>query len=558
MNTNDSFQAAGVSQQDATAGNVLLDLVAEGGDRVPCVHCAAQHAAEGSFAWTGVLIVIQVVALAGLGRVLWHLVQTNRQVDKRDRDPRLLSVLRMLLACGLSSYGASLVLLFWPTYWAVAVAFGVFAACAWRFAGQRAVFSHVLHAKRVERELEESFEQRSTELAELIADRTVDLESALRAADESSQSKSLFLANMSHEIRTPMNAIVGFTDLLEDDRTDPEKHREHVRTIRRNTKHLLSLINDVLDISKVEAGKLDVERIPTDVGRIVHDVRELFQQKAEQKHIELKVEIAKSVPAWVESDPTRLRQIVANLVSNAVKFTDVGTVRMTARYSAGEIWMTVHDTGPGMPRDVQKNLFRAFSQADASVTRTHGGTGLGLKISRDLAVLMNGDLSVESKVGEGTTFLLRIPAVAVGNDESGEENEEPVDPIALEGVRVLLVEDGEDNAKLARFCLTREGVEVERVENGQEALDRVSSDEDFDLILMDIQMPIMDGYEATRRLRDRGLSTPIIAATASALIEDRQRCIDLGCNDFIAKPYRRADMVAKCAQVLQAHERRAA
>jgi CheY-like chemotaxis protein len=246
----------------------------------------------------------------------------------------------------------------------------------------------------------------------------------------------------------------------------------------------------------------------------------------------------------VLSDPTRFRQIVSNLVSNAIKFTCTGRVVVRVRYKDSQLSVSVHDTGPGIDEETLGRLFRSFTQADASITRTHGGTGLGLKISRDLAVLMGG------KLGEGSMFWLRLPAEVI--QPAREQTIAPVehDAVPLRGARVLVVEDGEDNARLATFSLERAGAEVERACHGQEAVDLVRAGAEFDVILMDIQMPIMDGYEATRLLREEGCTTPIIAATASVLLADRDQCIDAGCDGFLPKPYKRAELVEQCRSMI--------
>ncbi len=409
------------------------------------------------------------------------------------------------------------------------------------------------------------------------------LEAANRALEESSQlaeratqAKSEFLANMSHEIRTPMTAILGFTDLLAGTLNTPD-HLEAVEIIRRNSNYLLALIDDILDLSKIEAGKLHVERIRCSPTGLLADVIALMQVRAAAKSIPLTLEYDGPCPETIVTDPTRLRQILVNLIGNAVKFTEVGEVRVVVRLveaasPAPRLLCEVIDTGIGMAPEQVARLFQPFHQADASTSRRFGGTGLGLAISRRLAGLLGGDIAVQSEPGRGSRFSVTVDtgslagialierpvqghAVATPTGASPRE----IGPPAPLNCRVLLAEDGYDNQRLVAFLLQKAGVQVTIAENGLAAMEMLltpvpgetpsaaASSEPFDVILMDMQMPVMDGYTATRQLRANGCKVPIVALTAHAMADDRQCCLDAGCDDYLAKPFDRTTLLALVA-----------
>ncbi len=389
-----------------------------------------------------------------------------------------------------------------------------------------------------------------------------DISAARAAAEAATRSKSEFLANMSHEIRTPMTAILGFTDnLLDPDLTESEK-LQAVHTVRRNGEHLLQIINDILDISKIEAGKLEVERIACPLGQTVAEVQSLMQVRADAKKLPLKVEILGAVPEFIQSDPTRLKQILVNLLGNAIKFTETGSVRLVARFVGGGaepyIQFDVIDTGLGMSEEQVGRLFRAFSQADSSTTRKFGGTGLGLNISKRLAEMLGGGIAVESKPGEGSVFRVTVATgtldgVRMVNGPSvltiaqPDPSAAPSGEVARLDCRILLAEDGPDNQRLISHVLKKAGADVTVTENGERAVDAALAARDqgdpFEIILMDMQMPVMDGYEATELLRQRGYTGPIIALTAHAMASDRQHCLDAGCDDYATKPINRQKLI---------------
>lgn len=395
------------------------------------------------------------------------------------------------------------------------------------------------------------------------------LEDARSVAEEASSAKSNFLANMSHEIRTPMTAILGFADILENEVGESAVVGDAVGTIRRNGEHLLAIINDILDLSKIEAGKMQAEMIESSLVDVVEESVRMFAGRARTKGIALDVAFTTEVPVRVETDPTRLRQILVNLVGNAVKFTDEGGVRVEVGMDdSGEagslIRIAVADTGIGIERSQLEKLFGAFAQADSSTSRRFGGSGLGLRISKLLARMLGGDIAVESVAGEGSTFVLTVAA----NERAGEArvSAEACRRInaaargeqrarvrgaaarALEGMRVLVAEDGPDNQRLLHFLLSGAGAEVKLVDTGLKAVEAIGAGSEFDLVLMDMQMPELDGYGAARRLRERGCGVAIVALTAHAMSGDRERCLASGCDDYLTKPIDREKLIEACVQ----------
>jgi signal transduction histidine kinase/CheY-like chemotaxis protein len=400
------------------------------------------------------------------------------------------------------------------------------------------------------------------------------LETARAAAQAGSEAKSAFLANMSHEIRTPMGAILGYLDLALGPEATPEERLDAAVTVRRNGAHLLNLINDILDLSKIEAGKMTVERVPCSPWQIAAEVASILRPKAFVKGIRLELDHDGPVPASVTTDPTRLRQVLLNLVGNAVKFTARGGVTVRMEMEGPALRVDVLDTGVGIrPEDVER-LFAAFEQADASTTRKHGGTGLGLAISRKLASLMGGSLSASPRDGGGSVFTLSIDAGDLSGVAMLENPAEVLScawpsrdtPPGQAGLRlagrILLAEDGEDNRRLLHHHLTKAGAEVEVARHGREALElaarAAAEGRAFDLVITDMQMPEMDGYETTRALRARGFTRPVIALTAHAMSGDREKCLAAGCDDYLSKPVDRERLLTACANWLSRRSRRAA
>ncbi|MBN1764708.1 MAG: response regulator [Sedimentisphaerales bacterium] len=359
------------------------------------------------------------------------------------------------------------------------------------------------------------------------------------------QTKSEFLANMSHEIRTPMNAIIGFSELLALDDLSTQQ-RENIVFIKKAGKQLLKVINDILDLSKIEAGKIEVEHISCSVDDVLKSLETCMLPAARSKNIEFDIITNDDVPRILRTDPLKLEQCLINLVGNAIKFTDTGHVHV--KVSLGErnhqsfILFEVEDTGVGIPEDKIGRIFESFTQADGSTTRKYGGTGLGLAITRKLAGLLQGKISVSSKPGKGSVFTLQIPAeedvntpeTCVIQDRYQYEPDDIQEEIKFNG-HVLVVEDNPLNQRIFISYLRMLGLEVALAEDGLKAIDAVN-EQTFDLIFMDIQMPYLNGYEATRQIRQMGVRTPIVAVTAFAMDGDAEKCYQAGCDDYLPKP----------------------
>jgi signal transduction histidine kinase/DNA-binding NarL/FixJ family response regulator len=391
-------------------------------------------------------------------------------------------------------------------------------------------------------------------------------EEALRnqtlAAERANSAKSTFLANMSHEIRTPMTAIMGYSEMLLESDPEGTERKEAVQAIHRSARHLLVIINDVLDISKIEADKMTVERIATNVPQIAADVVSLMRPSAIAKGVGCQLTFGDSVARTIRSDPVRVKQVLMNLVGNALKFTERGEIRLhvssIVKDEANIAVFEVTDSGIGMSNDQVRRIFEPFTQADDSTTRRFGGTGLGLTISKRLAEMLGGELSVDSLPGVGSKFRFTIDGGSLEGVEMLHGFTESLvavspelaecKPATLRG-RVLLAEDGPDNQRLISMHLRKAGAEVVVAENGRIAVDLARS-EPFDVILMDMQMPELDGYAATTELRSHGCELPIIALTAHAMAEDRDKCLAAGCSDYLTKPIEKKTLLLALAKYL--------
>ena len=409
---------------------------------------------------------------------------------------------------------------------------------------------------------------RHNELEQIVQQRTEKLEEtnrqlafALAEAEKTDRAKSEFLANMSHEIRTPMNSVIGFSDVLADENLTVEQMK-YVDLIRESSKNLMRIINDILDFSKIEAGQMDVEIVDCSLGGLLTTIESLMRPQATEKHLGFEVRTSYDLPVQIRTDSQRVRQCLINLVGNAIKFTEQGHVHLNVSLEQIDdqhfIRCDVEDAGIGIPPNKQEMIFESFTQAESGVSRKYGGTGLGLAISKRLAGLLGGELTLRSEDGKDSVFSLMIPA---GLDvksqpvldlfriaDKSSYGLDKIGDVKLSG-RVLVAEDSPINQTLIKLLLEKIGLNVTMVKGGEEAVNKATS-ESFDLILMDIQMPNMNGYDATKALRKQQINIPIIALTAHAMEDDEEKCLSAGCNGYLSKPVDRKQLVRKLQKYL--------
>ena len=408
----------------------------------------------------------------------------------------------------------------------------------------------VLEQKSLELwEANEALRSLTSELQQKVDKRSVDMVQALEKEVEANKAKSEFVSMISHEMRTPLNAIIGFSEILVSparakDLT-PDQTQHYIENIHTASKGLLSLINDILDMAKIEAGKLELEEIDFEHSKLCTQLFDTYKITAKSKPVEVKLELDEAIPDKLMGDPNRVSQVVNNLFSNALKFTDSGAVTLIAKLVKSsnkgiDVEYCVQDSGIGMSAEVMERLFQPFTQADNSMSRKYGGTGLGLTISRQLVEAMGGKIWVESKPGEGSRFSFKVryqPSLKIASQSKKRDSEEPIGK-RLDGFKLLLVEDDPINQELAKYLIESEGADLSIADNGLEAVAAIE-EAPFDLVLMDLQMPVCDGYTATIKVREHAEfdALPIVAMTANAASDVRDRCLEVGMNDFLTKPF---------------------
>ena len=405
---------------------------------------------------------------------------------------------------------------------------------------------------QVREEAEVQLKNHQLNLESIVTQRTKDLVVAKEKAESAEKSKGEFLANMSHEIRTPLNGIIGFGNILAKEELTP-KQKKQVNTICVAGQQLLGIISDILDFSKIESGKLDVEKIPTSMRNLFINLDSLMRPLAKEKGLAFEILRTGDLPEEILTDPVRLNQCLVNLINNAIKFTESGHVQVKVglekQHDVDILAFAVEDTGIGIAQDKQEVVFDSFSQADGSMTRRFGGTGLGLSITKRLVDLLGGTLSVKSSPGFGSTFSFTVPVGYALQDTHFIKASDSLDPVKHRDTTVrqqfkgdiLVAEDNEINQDLILLTLEAFGLSVTLADDGLKAV-KLATNCRFDLILMDMQMPNMNGYEATQRLREQGSNIPVVALTANAMKGDQEKCLAAGCNDYLSKPIDEADL----------------
>lgn len=549
-------------------GYWAIDYFTGEGAYMARTHCMVNAEGETDWAWVWILVGLNGAIIAGYTRIFLFWRRAYLAELAQDRNTKLMDLAWIFAFCACCGYVSSIMLFFWPGYRFLALALCPLAIFTWKFAWNLESFKLSLSAKRLERELNETLKEQNESLSRDIEIATRDLCRAKSEAEAANQAKSEFLSRMTHELRTPLTAMIGFLEIAMEER-EHEQCLEKLDTVQRNSKHLLGLINDILDMSRIESGEMTFEHIETHPARIAGEVVSLFAQRAEEAGTRLTCEIDPRVPGVVVSDPLRVRQVMLNLVGNAIKFTKEGEVRLSVAPMHNEddeidgLRIAVADTGIGMTNDQRACIFEKFTQASADVASKYGGSGLGLTITREIAQAMGGDLRVESEPGVGSTFecTLRVRAFVAGQDDvSPIDHIQPLSRDAMERLaqqaRILMVDDVQENIMIAQYYFEKLGVQIESASNGEVAIEMIERVSDvggaFDLVLMDVNMPMMDGVECLRALRERGHTMPIIMVSAHAFADEQQRCIDAGADGYCTKPIDFDALLAMCAGMLGA------
>lgn len=418
------------------------------------------------------------------------------------------------------------------------------------------IISMLLIEKFLSEQNELDLKTLNSNLEKIVQKRTELLNAAKEEAMAASRAKSQFVANTSHELRTPLGAIIGFVDLILASKPSELEKKEYLQIIHRNANQLLQIVNEVLDLSKIEAQKLQIEKEVFQLHDLIEDIRLLMTLKAEDKGLIFKVIKDPNVPELIYSDPLRLKQILINLTGNAIKFTEHGEVTLKIQFNNDggfkpHLLFDITDTGPGINAESAKSLFQPFSQGDTTLMRKFGGTGLGLALSKSLTLLLDGELRLlETEEGKGSTFRLKVECIVKDKFEySNAKSSSPISSSVLQNKKILLVDDSHDNQFLVSQYLSLSGANVDIASNGKEALLRIKHLQNYDVILMDLQMPVMDGYETTRLLREEGCTTPIVAFTAHAMKEEKDKSQSSGFTGYLTKPVQRQKLIATLTEL---------
>jgi signal transduction histidine kinase/ActR/RegA family two-component response regulator len=554
---NGEMLCAGIASS-AAGGASFFDFFTGDGSYMPRTHCMVTSEGETDWFWVWTLLGLNGAIIAGYARIFVFWRNAYKQEQEQDRNTKLMDLAWIFLFCACCGYVSSIMLFFWPGYRFLALMLVPLAFFTWRFAWNLESFRLSLSAKRLARELNESLQEQNERLSREIEIATHDLREAKIEAERANQAKSDFLARMTHELRTPLTSMIGFLDLAVSEDDDDQRMR-CIQTVRRNSTHLLSLVNDVLDVSKIEAGKMTIELGSCSIPDLFDEVVGLLTPRAESEGTTIHVEVDRSVPDQIVTDPTRLRQLVTNLVGNAIKFTRDGEVTVCARIDEGNIRIDVCDTGLGMTPEQQLVVFDKFAQADAGIHRSFGGSGLGLTISRDIARALGGDLTLESELGIGSCFTCVLPVRLEGADQDEMVNDQESLPLeknlgVLDRSRVLLVEDMVDNIKMFGRYFARVGVELESARDGREGLGKIMSasscGEPYDIVLMDMSMPELDGLACLREVRRMGIGVPIVMVSAHAFPEEQERCMSSGASGYVTKPVDFEQLISLCASLI--------
>ncbi|GAB5495122.1 MAG: hypothetical protein Phyf2KO_02020 [Phycisphaerales bacterium] len=561
------------AHQHATASTSGYDFLTNFGTYMPRTHCIVNESGQPDWPWIFALIGLTLGVIVAYARIYYFWMKTHHEQESRDRDKKMFELANIFFWCAVCGYAFSIIAFAWPAYRLLAVALLLLNVWSWKFilVGLDD-FKRSLQSKAIERNYREQLERRNLELETLVEERTLKLRDAMNKADAANSAKSRFLATMSHEIRTPMTAIAGYAELLEN---DPEFTRDRealcraTRSINANSRHLLTLIDDILDLSKIEAGKMTLEKLTIRLRDLVDELRCLMQPKADDRGIALIIEYADDLPENIQTDPTRLRQILINTIGNAIKFTEKGSVRLAVDFDElkERVYFSVIDSGIGMtPEQLARvSQYESFQQADHSTTRRYGGTGLGLRISSSLARLLGGEFEIFSVPDAGTTVNFsiatgHIPTInrqidtntaTLGSTSQNEFKALSSEDKPLKGKTVLIADDCAENVNLFSHVLHKAGSKVLTASDGDEAIQLAGSNQQtgsLDLILMDIQMPGKDGYETTLAIRSFDTQTPILAISADAMPEVKTKCLDVGCDDFLGKPISSTDLISHCVR----------